>query len=536
MRSAAPPAPPAPIVLSVIGTSDVHGHVESLPVLGGYLTALRAARGADSVLLVDAGDMFQGTLESNLGEGAAMIRGYDALKYDAAALGNHEFDFGPVGPHATAQEPGEDPQGALKERAAQAHFPILSANVEDASTSRPIAWPNVRTSVTVTKHGVTVGLIGVTSEDTPRTTIAANFAGLRIRPIVESVQREAEALRHAGATVVVLMSHAGGNCKNLQDPNDVASCDPQGEIMHAIAKLPPGTVDAVVAGHTHAAMAQLVGRVPVVQSYSVGRAFGRIDLTIDPATKRVKTAKIFPPTELKPSAKYEGAEISPDANVTAVLAPDVERARTKKEERLGVHLEARFTRSHGSESAVGNLFADLMRASHPAADVAMTNGGGLRADLPEGDLTYGQLFEAMPFDNRFATVTMKGRDLKRIIAHNLDVDSGILSVSGIHVQASCDSGRLELKIERTTARPGKRKAITDDEPIVLVTSDFLATGGDASSIGGVTTLEPMTLRDGFERELRSRKGPLRVADFYDPAKRRLMYPGERPIHCARKQP
>jgi 5'-nucleotidase len=524
-------APPQPIVVSVVGTSDVHGHVESLPILGGFLSALRAARGADSVLLVDAGDMFQGTLESNLGEGAAMIKGYGSLGYDAAAIGNHEFDFGPVGPHATAEAPGEDAQGALKQRAADAPFPLLAANIDDAATSQPIAWKNVRTSTVVTKHGVTIGLIGVTSEDTPRTTIAANFNGLKIKPLVESIVRESQALKKAGATVVVLMSHAGGNCKDLKDPNDVGSCDAKAEIMQALPQLPKGTLDAVVAGHTHAAMAQFVAGVPVVQSFATGRAFGRIDLTIDPGDKHVTSAKIFPATDLRLPAKYEGADVSADAKVASVIAPDVERAKVRKEESLGVRLESKFTRNHGAESAVGNLFADLMRTSHPGADVALTNGGSLRADLPEGTLTYGQLFEAMPFDNRFATVKMKGKDLRAIVLKNLTAESGILSVSGFKVEATCKGGKLDVKLERSPLHAGKRKVIGDEDPIMLVTSDFLATGGDSTGVTGTTTVESTTLRDGFERELRARKGALRPADVFDPAKRRFVFPGQRPVHC-----
>ena len=94
-------------------------------------------------MLVDAGDMFQGTLESNMTEGAAVVRAYNALGYDAVAVGNHEFDFGPVGPAPSPRAPGDDPRGALKARAAEAHFPFLAANLVDDATGAPPAWPNV---------------------------------------------------------------------------------------------------------------------------------------------------------------------------------------------------------------------------------------------------------------------------------------------------------------------------------------------------------------------------------------------------------
>jgi 5'-nucleotidase len=172
----------------------------------------------------------------------------------------------------------------------------------------------------------------------------------------------------------------------------------------------------------------------------------------------------------------------------------------------------------------------------------MTNGGGLRADLPAGDLTYGQLFEAMPFDNRFAVLKITGRRLREVLRRNLSGDGGILSLSGMRVQASCNEGVLDIKIEREPVPAGKRKVVADTDPVVLVTSDFLATGGDSMGIGddasapGATakapTIEPTVIRDALERTLRARGGALRAAELYDANKRRIVYPGERPVRCA----
>src|SRR4051812_48675560 len=90
----------SPKTLTIIGTNDLHGALVRLPLLAGYVENVRAARAADggAVLLLDGGDLFQGTLESNVGEGEDVIRAYNAMGYAASAIGNHEFDFGPVGP------------------------------------------------------------------------------------------------------------------------------------------------------------------------------------------------------------------------------------------------------------------------------------------------------------------------------------------------------------------------------------------------------------------------------------------------------
>src|SRR5215468_8826034 len=116
------PAAAPSFILSVVETNDLHGGVlehdgrGGLALLDGYLHNLRAARARDggAVLLLDAGDLFQGTLESNLNEGEVVISAYNAMGYDAAAIGNHEFDFGPAGPSVSPQRPEDDARGALK--------------------------------------------------------------------------------------------------------------------------------------------------------------------------------------------------------------------------------------------------------------------------------------------------------------------------------------------------------------------------------------------------------------------------------------
>ncbi|HET9358387.1 MAG TPA: hypothetical protein VFO58_01495, partial [Vicinamibacterales bacterium] len=180
-----PFAPPATITLSIVGTNDLHGGIlqrgdrGGLALLGGYVSNLRAARARDggAVLLIDAGDMFQGTLESNLNEGAAVIAAYNALGYSAAAVGNHDFDFGPTGPASTPQQPGDDPRGALRARAAEASFPLLAANLIDTATGRPVEWRNVRPTTMVTAAGLRIGIVGVITEEALSVTVAANTSG-----------------------------------------------------------------------------------------------------------------------------------------------------------------------------------------------------------------------------------------------------------------------------------------------------------------------------------------------------------------------
>jgi 5'-nucleotidase len=224
--------------------------------------------------------------------------------------------------------------------------------------------------------------------------------------------------------------------------------------------------------------------------------------------------------------------VIPDQAVARALAPDLARARSRREAPLGVTIRAPVPRAHKVESPLGNLFTDLMLAARPAADVALTNGGGLRADLPAGPLTYGRLYEAAPFDNRFATVRLTGADLARLLARNLGRDNGIVSVSGVRARARCDGAGLAVALERPDGRP-----IAPGDPLVLVTSDFLATGGDGllpEELQRAATLEGgLPIRDEMAKVLRARGGTLAGDDraLYDRDRPRLVYPGPRPVHC-----
>lgn len=501
-RDSAPrPAPGTPVTLSIVGTNDLHGGVTAragrggLALLGGYLKNLRAARARDggAVLLVDGGDMFQGTLESNLAEGAPVVAAYNALGYTAAAVGNHEFDFGPVGPAATPRGPSDDPNGALKARASEARFPFLAANLIERATGAPVLWPNVRPSTTVDAAGVRVGIIGVLTRGGLTATIAPNVTHLSLAPLTDTIRSHASALRSQGADIIVVTAHAGGRCGDFSRADELSSCDVNGEIFAVARELPPGTVDAIVAGHTHAAIAHQVQGIPITEAYSNGRAFGRIDLTIDRGSRKVIGKRNHPPVDLVPG-EYENAPVVPDAAIERILAPAVEAVRLVKSRPIGVVAETPIRRLTPATaeppggrpvSPLGQLFTDAMLASVPGADVALNNsGGGLRADLPAGPLTYGAVYEVMPFDNVIVQVRLTGRQLRQVFA-NYVPRGRILGFSGVHVRAECSGGTADVTLTRPSGA-----AVRDDESLLVVVSDFVATGGD-----GILT--PVMPQGGF---------------------------------------
>ena len=554
----------ATVTISLIATSDLHGGVlprgerGGLALLGGYVRNIRAARVQDGggVLLVDSGDMFQGTLESNLNEGAAVVAAYNALGYAAAAIGNHEFDYGPVGPDETSHKPGEDPRGALKARAASARFPFLAANTVDDATRQPVAWLNVKPSTIVDVRGVKIGLIGVTTPDTPALTIGANVIGLTFAPLVPAITREATALRARGATVVIVLAHAGGRCTKLDDPENLSSCDQMAEIVQVARQLPAGLVDVIAAGHTHQAIAHEVSGIAIVEAYATGRSFSRVDLTVNRATRTIAGKRIFAPQDLcgredpgthtcDPAApraaalvqaRYENRPVRSDATVVAAIAPAVRRALAVKNQPIGVSLEMPFTRGdQQTETAIADLVADGTLASTPGADVAISNGGSLRTDLPAGPLTYGSIYELYPFDNRIVTLRLSGDQLTRIIAYNLErkvAPFELLPIAGFKVDGRCDGNMLRVTLTRSSGVP-----IRADDRLTVATSDFIAGGGDgivapAGALGEIKAAEGVPLlRESLVTWLRRRGGRLNENQFVSADHRRWSYPGSRPVVC-----
>lgn len=499
------------VKLTIVGTNDLHGWLEphdrtgaggGAPVLGGidafaaYLGIVRAKR-PDGVVLLDAGDLFQGTLVANMTEGEVVIKAYNMLDYDGVAVGNHEFDYGPEGDNVLALTPAEDPLGNLKKRMEQARFPFLAANITARDTGKPPPWP-ARRSMLIDRKGVHIGVIGMSTPMTPSVTLAQNVAGLAFADLAETALGLSKELRAQGAQVVVVTMHAGGGC-TLGDPHALENCNTKEELFQMLAKLPPGTVDAVVAGHTHQYLAHFVGGVPVIQSSSFGVAFGMVELWYDRKQNRVDTSrtkiwqpiplcrKVFASTgdcrkeadgALEPP-EFMGESVEPVAAVFDALRPEFRLVAVRKNEELGPRLDFGYTRSRTRESELGDLVTDIMRDAIPGTRVAVTNSGGLRTDLDPGAVTYGKVFNALPFENRLAVLQLTGEELVAFLAQGVAGEHGVLQVSGVRVEA-VDPGSEPC--------PGSARLLSatleDGAPIdpaatyQLVTNDFVAGGGD----------------------------------------------------------
>jgi 5'-nucleotidase len=283
--------------------------------------------------------------------------------------------------------------------------------------------------------------------------------------------------------------------------------------------LPEGTLDAVVAGHTHAQIGHFIKGTPIIESWALGRYFGMIELYLDPQTKKVLPGKtqIHSGIEVCETedqatsscdvrrlkaqgnpvtpviARFRGREITPDATVLATLKPAEQRVAELQEKDLHIKVPVPLGRNYESESALGSFLADSLR-SMTKADVALLNPGGLRADLKAGAVKYGAVYEVLPFDNQVATLELTGDQLLRLLTAAYGSKKGVFQVSGLEVKL----GRCPApdRLKQATLPGGK--PLDPAGKYTLVMPDFLARGGDGLA-PVLATIEPARVNLGETR-------------------------------------
>src|SRR5436189_611281 len=506
-------APQPAVHVVVVGTTDVHGwfagHVETpqgggegvlwggLPALASYVRALRA-QNADHVIVVDSGDLFQGTLESNLFEGEPVVRGDNVIGDAAAAVGNHEFAFGPVGPDSVVRQSSQDPLGALKRNAELASFPFLSANMLDRATHKTPSWAKPYTVVRVA--GANIGIIGLSTPDTPNVTMAVNVTSLEFTDPVPATVQAAKELRAQGADAVIVIAHMGGRCADVSDPNDLHSCEASHEAMVFMDRIPEGVIDAFFAGHTHSQMRHYMKGIAVVQALNYSREFSTVDFWIDTKNNRVTKTEMRPHTQIC-AFVYSGTEICdpkkapagarlvprvfanqhimPDTRVASVLEPYLRRVASKRDEKVGITTTAPFSRNYNAESTIGDLLADALRTAY-SADIGIMNSGGIRDELPAGELTYAHMFALSPFDNYPAVVKLSGAQITELLRATSNGVRGIMQVSGLRY--TIDAGKPVGSDRLGEVTLGDGSPLDPQKLYTVAMPDFLTAGGDGAQV------------------------------------------------------
>jgi len=477
----ATPPPPArtespSVHLVILHTSDVHGQVrprpatwidrEDPPPIGGLPRVAAYVRevheelcGAEGgVLVVDAGDWYQGTPEGSVGGGLEFLRAMSEVGYDALCIGNHDLDLGIA---------------HLESLLAEVELPTVLANVWEGDELVDWAPPYRVFEVA----GLRVGIVGLLTPVTPEIT-HPDARRLRFEDPIAALARVRAELEDEVDWLLPL-THLG-----TTDDLQLARAHPD--------------LALILGGHSHTYLKDGAreGEVLVCHVGSKASAVGRTDLFFDGVTHELLELRYRIVDLLDaPAPEYVDARVE---ELCAALVEESEIEMSRVVGRLAAPLERNLGRYRSSPA--GNLLTDVMRARF-GADVAIQNRGGIRCDLAAGEVTRRDLFELLPFGNTLVAMTLSGAELTACVRAAVEgtAHSG-LELSGLVVEVAVDddeNGRLvRLLVGGEPVEP--------DRDYRLVTNSFLAGGGDAYpglSEGRDRREDPAPLRDLLEEHL-----------------------------------
>ena len=468
--------------LNLLHINDFHSRIESInssdstcsaeeeaanECFGGAArlhTAINAARdelraAGENVLVLDAGDEFQGSLFFNTYSGEAELEMMNTIGYDAMAVGNHEFDLGP--------EP-------LAKFIAGAEFDVLSGNTVVAQQG---LLAGLKEDVVLDFGGEKVAVIGMTTPDTVE--IASPGPDISFTDPIEYLTGKVAALEADGVNKIIVLGHLG-------TPEDIR-----------VAEAVPG-IDLIVGGHTHTLFSNTLEgavypypllvegptgtQVPIVQAGAYSKYLGQIKVTFDDAgvvTEAVGDTRIMDST------------VVPDPAVLArikELAGPLEELKSREVAEVGAPIDGSRESCRAVECQMGNLIAEAMldRVKDQGVTIAIQNGGGIRASIDAGVVTKGEVLTVLPFQNTLSTFNITGAGIVTALENGLSqVEEGagrFPQVAGLTY--SWDPAAAPLaRVREVKVRAGEDWAPIDPAATyTVVTNNYVRTGGDGFTV------------------------------------------------------
>jgi 5'-nucleotidase/UDP-sugar diphosphatase len=459
--------------LTILHTNDHHGHFEKFnpyPVsdVGGFaaqsalvnIVRAEVEKKGGHTLLLSAGDVNTGVPESDMLDAEPDFKLMNLIGYDAMTVGNHEFDKS---------------LDVLMKQQGWAEFPFLAANIVKKNTGETIFKPYIIKDL----DGLKVAIIGLITEETPILVVPDNVKDLEFKSTIETAKALVPKLRQE-ADLVIALTHIG-----FYEESGGKYKAPG---VFRLAREVPG-IDAIIDGHSHTAVKELkrINKTVLVQAGEWSKYVGRLDLTIDTDLKTVTNSQFkLIPVNMKKRVKYKGQRYYAyvdkgyieDKQIIKAMEPYLEKADSVLSEPVGkalVKLDGDRKLVRSQETNLANLVTDCMR-SKTGADIAFQNGGGIRADVAPGIVTYRDILKVQPFGNTLVIMHMTGKQIIDVLNYAATIKPGngaFLQVSGL----------------KWTNNKGKAdNVMIGNAPIELdktyktVTNNFMAAGGDGYSM------------------------------------------------------
>ncbi|MGF0522638.1 5'-nucleotidase C-terminal domain-containing protein [Agrobacterium pusense] len=469
--------------LNILHINDFHSRIESInkfdstcsaeeegknECFGGaarLLTAINQTRDAlnaegKNVLLLNAGDNFQGSLFYTTYKGTVEAEMLNAMKFDAMTVGNHEFD---------------DSEDGLAGFLDKVQFPVVTANVVATAASK--IGDRVKPSIVLEVGGQKIGIVGAVANDTAE--LATPGPNITIAEDVAKISEQVQKLKQDGVDKIIALTHVGY-------PRD----------LEFIAKIPD--VDVVVGGHSHTLLSNtdqkaegpyptLVDnpggyKVPVVQAGQYSKYLGDLKVVFDD-NGVVKESK-GDPILIDSSFKPDEATLK---RIDELKAP-IEALKAKVVGTSEGPIEGDRKICRVKECSMGNLVADatLARVKDQGVTIAFANSGGLRSSIDGGDVSMGEVLTVLPFQNTVATFQLKGEDIRAALENGVSqIDDGagrFMQVSGMKYSfdRSKPAGSRVVSVE---VKEGDAFVPLDPaKTYIVAANNYVRTGGDGFKV------------------------------------------------------
>ncbi|NLN48097.1 MAG: LysM peptidoglycan-binding domain-containing protein [Clostridiales bacterium] len=431
------------VVITIVHTNDTHSRVDAGIGFAKVATKIKEVKEANpNTLVIDAGDTLHGQTFATISKGESIIGLMNAMGYDVMTPGNHDFNYG---------------QERLLELAGQANFPIITANLIKKDDGTPLMDPYVIKEI----GGLKIGIFGLSTPETAYKTNPLNVEGLTFANPAEISKKMVEELKAKGVNAIIALAHLG---------IDKESTDTSYSVRNNVKG-----IDLIIDGHSHTLLGDIDNEgkdTIIVSTGEYTNNLGIVNLKFENGELKAIEPSLY--------TKDDAAELKEDEEVAALMNETTEKNKVITSVVVGktdVILDGERAQVRGGETNLSNLITDAM-LNLTGADIAITNGGGIRASIQPGEITMGDIITVLPFGNYVVVKEYTGDQVLKALEHGT---ASYPDLAGSFAQVAGLTYTLDLNQEagkRVKDVKVKGAALDLNKKYKVATNDFMAVGGD----------------------------------------------------------